>query len=243
MSTQVLRIAIVTLLCIAVTSSAPVRAQGPATVTRPSLYERLGGYDGIAAYIALVFPRVAQHPELMHMFRGHGKDSQQRQFQLVVELVCQKTGGPCAYLGRPMPPVHDGLGITEAKWTTFMKIITDGLEEKRYPADVRAEFLQVWRGSGGSAVSNRRTLAVHAAARFFGMLLGGRTPPGAGNVLRLMFSPRRVATLRDVLGSRRTGPGATATSRSDRRCSGRKCPQTPGGDSRLSRRPAKLAHA
>jgi hypothetical protein len=27
-----------------------------------------------------------------------------------------------------------------------MKIIADGIEEKRYPADVRAEFLEVWRG-------------------------------------------------------------------------------------------------
>jgi hemoglobin len=116
------------------------------SATRPSLYERLGGYDGITAYIALVFPRVAQHPDLAHMFRGHGKDSQQRQFQLVVELVCQKTGGPCAYIGRPMPPVHDGLGITEANWTTFMKIISEGMDEKRYPPEVRAEFLQVWRG-------------------------------------------------------------------------------------------------
>ena len=146
MFTQVLRIAVVTVLCAAVTSAAPLSAQGPATVTRPTLYERLGGYDGIAAYIALVFPRVAQHPELLHMFRGHGKDSQQRQFQLVVELVCQRTGGPCSHIGRPMPPVHDGLGITEANWTTFMKIISDGTDEKRYPAEVRAEFLQVWRG-------------------------------------------------------------------------------------------------
>jgi hemoglobin len=146
MFTHVLRMTIVALLCVAVVPPAALSAQAPATVTRSSLYERLGGYDGIAAFIALVFPRVAQHPELVHMFRGHGKDSQQRQFQLVVELVCQKTGGPCAYIGRPMPPVHDGLGITEANWTTFMKIISDGMEEKRYPADVRAEFVQVWRG-------------------------------------------------------------------------------------------------
>ena len=146
MFTQILRTAIVTTLCVAGLAPAKPSAQAPATAARPSLYQRLGGYDGITAYIALVFPRVAQHPELAHMFRGHGKDSQQRQFQLVVELVCQKTGGPCAYIGRPMPPVHDGLGITEANWTTFMKIITDGMEEKRYPADVRAEFLEVWRG-------------------------------------------------------------------------------------------------
>ena len=141
---KILSTAIVTALCVSVLSGARLSAQVPSTP--PSLYQRLGGYDGIAAYVALVFPRVAQHPELAHMFRGHGKDSQQRQFQLVVELVCQKTGGPCAYIGRPMPPVHDGLGITEANWTTFMKIISDVMEEKRYLAEVRAEFQQVWRG-------------------------------------------------------------------------------------------------
>jgi hemoglobin len=120
-------------------------AQDQTSTSRPSLYQRLGGYDGVAAYVALVFPRVAQHPELSHMFRGHGKDSQQRQFQLVVELICQRTGGPCAYIGRPMPPVHDGLGITEGHWSTFLKIITDGMNEKQYPADVRDEFLALWR--------------------------------------------------------------------------------------------------
>lgn len=125
--------------------TAPLVAQGQTSTSRPALYQRLGGYDGIASYVALVFPRVAQHPELAHMFRGHGKDSQQRQFQFVVELICQKTGGPCAYVGRPMPQVHDGLGITEANWATFMKIISDGMDEKKYPAEVRDEFLAVWR--------------------------------------------------------------------------------------------------
>jgi hemoglobin len=120
-------------------------ALGQTATPRETLYQRLGGYDGVASYVALVFPRVAQDPELAHMFRGHGKDSQQRQFQLVVELICQKTGGPCAYIGRPMISVHDGLGITEANWSTFIKIISDGMNERKYPADVRDEFLAVWR--------------------------------------------------------------------------------------------------
>jgi hemoglobin len=130
-------------LLVVATISGPARADdGPVPAT---LYQRLGGYDGVTAYVGLVFPRVAAHPELRHMFRGHGKDSQQRQFQLVVELICQRTGGPCAYVGRPMGPVHDGLGITEAQWTTFMTIIDQGLREKSYPADVRDEFREVWR--------------------------------------------------------------------------------------------------
>src|SRR5262249_33126399 len=116
-----------------------------APTKKPTLYERLGGYDGIASYIALVFPRVAQHPELSRMFQGHGKDSQQRQFQLVVEMMCQQTGGPCGYLGRPMRPVHDGLGISEANWATFMNIVTAGMDEKGYSRDVRTDFLALWR--------------------------------------------------------------------------------------------------
>jgi hemoglobin len=129
--------------------------QSQTSNSRPTLYQRLGGYDGIASYVALVFPRVAQHPELAHMFRGHGKDSQQRQFQLVVELICQRTGGPCAYLGRPMPPVHDGLGITEAHWSTFLKIISDGMNEKRYPPDVRDEFMTLWRSFHDGVVQKK----------------------------------------------------------------------------------------
>ena len=130
----------------------PARRSGPCwprprrpRPRQPDLYQRLGGYDGITAYVALVFPRVAQHADLKHMFRGHGKDSQQRQFQLVVELICQRTGGPCGYVGRAMPPVHDGLGITEAHWTTFMTIVREGMTERGYPAPVRDEFLAVWR--------------------------------------------------------------------------------------------------
>jgi hemoglobin len=145
---QSLRHAAAALLLAAVcagASLAPSYAQS-GTAARPTLYQRLGGYDGVHAYVALVFPRVAQHPDLVHLFRGHGKDSQQRQFQMVVELICQRTGGPCAYTGRPMVPVHDGLGISETNWATFMHIIRAGMDEKRYPPDVRTEFLAIWTG-------------------------------------------------------------------------------------------------
>ena len=119
-------------------------AFGQTSSPRQTLYQRLGGYDGVASYVALVFPRVAQHPELHTCFADTG-NSQQRQFQLVVDLICQKTGGPCAYIARPMTPVHDGLGISEANWSTFMKIISDGMNEKNYPSDTRDEFLAMWR--------------------------------------------------------------------------------------------------
>lgn len=117
-----------------------------------SLYERLGKYDGVQKYVALVFPRVAQHPQLRRMFQGHGADSQQKQFQHVVELICNRTGGPCVYTAREMPTVHIGLGITPADWNVFMQIIDQGMDEMKYPADVRAEFRKLWESFRGSVV-------------------------------------------------------------------------------------------
>ncbi len=127
----------------------------PATAQQPTLYQQLGGYDGVVAYVSLVFPRVVQQPELAHFFGGHGTDSQQRQFQMVVELVCQKSGGPCVYIGRPMPTVHTGLAITEANWSTFMRIISGGMDERRYPDEVKRRFLELWRGFHDSVVEPR----------------------------------------------------------------------------------------
>ena len=65
-----------------------------------SLYQRLGGYDAIAGFVDTAFPRVASNPQLTHLFRGHSVDSQRRQRQLIVDAICEASGGPCLYTGR-----------------------------------------------------------------------------------------------------------------------------------------------
>jgi hemoglobin len=131
-------------------------AARPAQQAGASLYQELGGYDGIVKFVALVFPRVAEHPRLTHLFRGHGQDSQQRQFQMVVELVCNRTGGPCTYLGRPMGPVHAGLKITAENWSTFMDIVTAGMTELGYAEPLKQRFTEVWKAFRGDVVDADR---------------------------------------------------------------------------------------
>lgn len=109
-----------------------------------SLYRRLGGYDAIAGFVDTAFPRVAAHPELNHLFRGHSVDSQMRQRQLIVDSLCQAAGGPCLYTGRAMKPVHVGLGITGAQWETFMQIIQTATDERKFGAAEKKEFLELF---------------------------------------------------------------------------------------------------
>jgi hemoglobin len=125
----------------------PAAAQNPdrAGAKSPTLYQRLGGYDRIAAFVDTAFPRVAKHPELVHLFRGHSMDSNVRQRQLIIDRLCHDTGGPCAYTGRPLPTVHENLRITAAQWEAFMKIIDGAAQELSFGDPDRREFLELFR--------------------------------------------------------------------------------------------------
>ena len=82
----------------------------------PSLYERIGGYDALAAATDDFIGRMASDPQLAKFFAGHSKDSLARIRQLVVDQLCAATGGPCVYIGRDMKSSHQGMGISEADW-------------------------------------------------------------------------------------------------------------------------------
>jgi hemoglobin len=109
-----------------------------------TLYHRLGGYDAIATFVDTAFPRVATNPKLQRLFKGHSTDSKYRQRQLIIDILCRETGGPCVYTGRPMKPVHVGLEISEDDWKTFLKIITGTLEELKWADTEKKELLEIF---------------------------------------------------------------------------------------------------
>jgi hemoglobin len=121
------------------------QSSGGAGSKEPTLYQRLGGYDRIAAFVDTAFPRVAKHPDLMHLFRGHSMDSNVRQRQLIIDRLCHDTGGPCAYTGRPLTTVHENLKITAAQWDAFMKIIDQTAQELTIGDPERRQFLEIFR--------------------------------------------------------------------------------------------------
>src|SRR5262245_66109565 len=108
-------------VALALVAATPASARdGSSSAASPSLYARLGGYDFLARFVDTAFPRVAGHPQLRRLFQGHSQDSQLRQRQLIIDALCQAAGGPCAYTGRPMRPVHAGLVIVAADWSAFI---------------------------------------------------------------------------------------------------------------------------
>ena len=83
---------------------------------RKSLYERLGGYDAVAAVVDDFVGRLVADRQFERFFVGHSTDSKKRIRQHIVDQLCAAAGGPCLYVGRTMKDSHTGLGISEAEW-------------------------------------------------------------------------------------------------------------------------------
>lgn len=112
---------------------------------RASLYKRIGGYDAIAGFVDLAFPRVAVHPQLQKYFAGHADNSKYRQRQLIVDKLASTLQGPTIYLGRPLDTVHKGLNITAEEWEVFMQILTQAMDERGMSGDIKQEFVEIFQ--------------------------------------------------------------------------------------------------
>ena len=86
-----------------------------------SLYERLGGYDGVAAFANNLVPRLQSDPLLGRFWDNRSNDSIVREKQLLIDYLCANAGGPLYYTGRDMKLSHQGMQITESDWDAFFK--------------------------------------------------------------------------------------------------------------------------
>jgi hemoglobin len=61
----------------------------------------------------------------------------------VTTLVCQATGGPCAYTGRPMKAAHAHLNISERDWQEMLADFGATLDKFSVPTAEQGELLAI----------------------------------------------------------------------------------------------------
>lgn len=106
-----------------------------------SLYDRLGGYDALAAVTDDFAGRLATDKKLEKYFIGLSDDSMKKLRQHVIDFLCMATGGPCAYTGRDMKTVHKGLEITKEEWDISVKHLIATLDKFKVPEKEKGEVL------------------------------------------------------------------------------------------------------
>ena len=77
------------------------------------LYERIGAQDGIATVVDGFLGKVGADNRV----NGRFADTDMPKLRgLLIEQVCEATGGPCKYSGKNMLDAHKGMNITEAEF-------------------------------------------------------------------------------------------------------------------------------
>lgn len=109
--------------------------------TQKSLYERVGGYDALAAVVDEFIGRLATDKRFERFFAGFSNDSKKKLRQHILDQFCVATGGPCVYMGRDMKTTHGGLGITEADWDAAAKHLAGSIDKFKVPAKEKGELL------------------------------------------------------------------------------------------------------
>ena len=128
-------IGLVLSLLLMVAGSTPSRAQ------EKSLYQRIGGYDALAAVVDDFVGRLVTDKQFERFFVGHSDDSKKRIRQHILDQFCAATGGPCLYLGRDMKTSHAGLGISSAEWDAAAKHLVASLDKFKVPEKEKGEIL------------------------------------------------------------------------------------------------------
>jgi hemoglobin len=93
--------------------SAPVEATKPAT-----LYDRLGGQDGVAAIVNESISNIAGDGRINKFFRRANTARFRAQLN---DQLCAASGGPCIYGGRSMQAAHQGMRITDAAFNAMVE--------------------------------------------------------------------------------------------------------------------------
>jgi hemoglobin len=93
-----------------------------------TLYARLGGYDAIAAVSENLVSRLMADQRLGRFWAHRGEDGLKRELQLLVNFLCNVTGGPLLYAGRDMKTSHRGMRIDEQDWKAFMGHVSATLD-------------------------------------------------------------------------------------------------------------------
>jgi len=117
-----------------------------------TLYERLGGYDAIAAVANDLLPRMQADAQLGRFYQHRGEDGLRRSRQLLIDFLCSSAGGPLYYTGRDMKITHKGMKISESDWSAFLGYLNATLDALQVPQAERNEVVALMQSTKADIV-------------------------------------------------------------------------------------------
>lgn len=122
-------------------AATPVPAT-PAANAKP-LYERLGGEAAITAVVDEFLKRLTSNDKIKQRFAGANVPHLRK---MLIEQICNATGGPQKYTGGDMKTVHTGMGIKPEEFNALVGDLVGALDHFKVPAAEKTELLTALGG-------------------------------------------------------------------------------------------------
>ncbi len=106
-----------------------------------TLYQRLGGADGLARIVDDVVAAHLANPIVKTRFE-HVQDLG-RLKKMALEFFSAGAGGPVAYTGKDMVSAHRGMNISEQEYLAVMDDIVGALDKNRVAEDARKDVVAI----------------------------------------------------------------------------------------------------
>lgn len=114
-----------------------------------SLYDRLGGKPAIQAVVDDFIGNVAADDRINRFF---AKTNIPRLNTMLVNQICEATGGPCKYEGRSMKAAHTGMGLSDADFNALVEDLVKSLNKFNVPEKEKKELITALAAMKGDIV-------------------------------------------------------------------------------------------
>ena len=111
---------------------------GTTMIENKSLYNRLGGTPAITAVVDDFIGNVAADTRINQRF---AKADIPRLKRMLVDQICQASGGPCTYTGASMKDAHKGMKITDAEFNALVADLVKSLDKFKVGAAEKNDLL------------------------------------------------------------------------------------------------------
>ena len=108
------------------------------SMAKKSLYDRLGGKGAIQAVVDDFIGNVAGDARINKRFASANIP---RLKTMLVDQICEASGGPCKYMGASMLDSHRGMKITDAEFNALVEDLVKSLDKFKVPSQEKTELL------------------------------------------------------------------------------------------------------
>lgn len=115
---------------------------GSASPSSESLYDRLGGKDAITKVVDMFVANIAADARINARFTNGSVDIP-RLKTMLVDQICEASGGPCKYTGKNMKESHVGMGITNEEFDAIVEDLVKALDDAGVGEREQGELLAV----------------------------------------------------------------------------------------------------